>query len=37
MKVLVVGPPGVGKTHIATGLGAATVQADFLHVLRIGR
>ncbi|MCU1444784.1 IS21-like element helper ATPase IstB [Cryobacterium sp.] len=28
-NVLLIGPPGVGKTHIATGLGHAAVQAGY--------
>ena len=28
-NVLLIGPPGVGKTHIATGLGYAAVQAGY--------
>ena len=28
-NVLLIGPPGVGKTHLATGLGHAAVQAGY--------
>jgi energy-coupling factor transporter ATP-binding protein EcfA2 len=35
--VLLIRPPGTGKSHIATALTAAAIQADHTEVIRLQR